>query len=600
MKKKQQQNQTISLQIMSGYLRIIILILVFGISIAISMLMIQSDYLTVLHYNNNNAAIQNVIVSHYNWRDKLNATIQTSDALIESGPADKCSFEIWLTSIDEKDIANTQVKNALDAAIIPHEEAHKIAESILSLSKTNMEEALVRYQNEIIPKADEIFKYLYIMSDTYSLSAQTTSKQLELKILAVLILLVLSTVIVIIYSLFYGKKIAYKISHPLIIISQWAEALSLGDTNLNLDKLTISDKDTSSEVHILIEAFKIMNTNIKENVTVMNRVAEGDMTAFVNIRSNNDSLGKNMYHMVQTNNMIFQDILQVANTVANGSVEISKASHTLAEISTIQARSVQSLSDTVHKAKISVTETTTNTRIAEEITKRITDIALQSTEKMNMLSDSVLDIASASTEVSTVIKAIDSIAFQTNILALNAAVEAARAGVAGKGFAVVAEEVRNLATKSAEAVQNSEQLILDTIEKANQGKEKVLEVSEVLASVISEINLIVKIIHTLSAASEEQLKGIEQINKEILLISESAQGNAAISEESSSASFEMSNHAENLRESIKVFNLREKTGNSAYIPPEKKDDLEFIKKANEAYCLSKQTGTYNNEYITLD
>ena len=600
MKKKQQQNQTISLQIMSGYLRIIILILVFGISIAISMLMIQSDYLTVLHYNNNNAAIQNVIVSHYNWRDKLNATIQTSDALIESGPADKCSFEIWLTSIDEKDIANTQVKNALDAAIIPHEEAHKIAESILSLSKTNMEEALVRYQNEIIPKADEIFKYLYIMSDTYSLSAQTTSKQLELKILAVLILLVLSTVIVIIYSLFYGKKIAYKISHPLIIISQWAEALSLGDTNLNLDKLTISDKDTSSEVHILIEAFKIMNTNIKENVTVMNRVAEGDMTAFVNIRSNNDSLGKNMYHMVQTNNMIFQDILQVANTVANGSVEISKASHTLAEISTIQARSVQSLSDTVHKAKISVTETTTNTRIAEEITKRITDIALQSTEKMNMLSDSVLDIASASTEVSTVIKAIDSIAFQTNILALNAAVEAARAGVAGKGFAVVAEEVRNLATKSAEAVQNSEQLILDTIEKANQGKEKVLEVSEVLGSVIAEINLIVKIIHTLSAASEEQLKGIEQINKEILLISESAQGNAAISEESSSASFEMSNHAENLRESIKVFNLREKTGNSAYIPPEKKDDLEFIKKANEAYCLSKQTGTYNNEYISVD
>ena len=600
MKQRSTQNskqKNIRSQIMSGYLRIIMLIALFGLSVIISLLMMRSNYLKLVNHNTNTYDIQNIIISHYDWLDSLNISLQTNTKFTKANDPNECSLGIWLQSIDEKDTNTEELKNAIDAVVKPHEEIHKIAENILEIDKTNHDAAFQLYVNEIEPKTNDIIANFHIMSDIHSLASDHNSVVLNKLITFAIILLVTATTTVVIYSFLYAQKISDKISQPIIKVSEWAKALSLGRDDLNLDDYN-SEYSKILEVNLLIESFKGMNNNIKENVRVMNKVATGDMTAFVNIQSDKDSLGKNMYHMVQTNNMIFREILEVANIVASGSLEISKSSFSLAKLATGQASSVYLLSNTIQQAKESIVETTNNTIIAEQTAKRITDIAHKSSEKIQILLDSVINISNSSKQVSSVIKTIDNIAFQTNILALNAAVEASRAGESGKGFAVVAAEVRSLANQSAEAVKISEQLIEDSIIKSNEGKRNAVDVSEVFASVISEINTIVDIVHTLASASESQLCGIDQINKEIINISDAAQGNAAISEEASSSSMEMTNHAEKLQKAIKTFNLRDKKDNCAYIPPEKANDLNFIEKANRAYELSKQSGTYDNEYIS--
>ena len=600
MKQRGTQNskqRNIRSQIMSGYLRIIILIALFGLSVIIALLMMRSNYLKLVNHDANTYEIQNVIISHYEWLDSLNVSLQTNTKFTKANDPNNCSLGIWLQSADEEDTSTDEIKNAIDAVVKPHEEIHKIAENILEISKTNHDVAFELYVNEIEPKTKDIIANLHIISDSHSLAADHNSSALNQLITFAIILLITATTTVVIYSFLYAQKISNRISQPIIKVSEWAKALSLGRDDLDLDDGT-SEHNNIQEVNLLIESFKGMNNNIKENVRVMNRVAAGDMTAFVNIQSDKDSLGKNMYHMVQTNNMIFREILEVANIVASGSVEISKSSFALAKIATGQASSVYMLSNTIQQAKNSIVETTNNTMTAEETANRITDIANKSSEKIQVLLDSVINISNSSKQVSSVIKTIDNIAFQTNILALNAAVEASRAGEAGRGFAVVAAEVRSLANQSAEAVKISERLIEDTILKSNEGKQHATEVSEVFASVLSELNTIVEIIHTLASASESQLGGIDQINKEIINISDAAQGNAAISEEASSSSMEMTNHAEKLQKAIKTFNLRDKKDDCAYIPPEKANDLNFIEKANHAYELSKKSGTYNNEYIS--
>lgn len=594
---KKAKSCNIHTQIMSGYLRIIILILGLGVLVSGGLYVIRSDYFTVMHYQENNDDIQNVVSAHYEWLEELNISIQTGAEFTGSQDASTCSFGQWIEQVSEKDLEESNVSEALKEAQIPHEEIHSSIESILKLSENDVDKAFDQYVKEISPKTKEVIKYLNVMSEGYAAASKRASNQLERIIIEVLIAITLGTIIAVGYSFWYARSSANKIAKPVLMVTSWAKDLSLGMNDLDVTSITI-DKKTPEEVKTLVDSFKQMNENIKENIKVINRVAAGDMTAFVNIRSDQDTLGKDMYHMVQTNNMVFQNILDVAQMVANGSTEISQSSFHLADIATTQASSVEKLSATINAAKESIMQTTDNTKIANGITKVITEIATQSNEKMAVLVDAVTNIAEASEQISTVIKTIDAIAYQTNILALNAAVEAASAGAAGKGFAVVADEVRNLANRSAAAVKLSEELIKDTILKSKEGKENATDVFQVFGSIIKEISAIVIIMDQLSGSSKMQLGGIEEINKEIIRISDAAQGNVAISEEASAASLEMTENAEKLQAAIRTFNLRKRKDKGAYIPPEKANDENFIKKANEAYVATKKTGNYGTGYIT--
>jgi methyl-accepting chemotaxis protein len=164
-------------------------------------------------------------------------------------------------------------------------------------------------------------------------------------------------------------------------------------------------------------------------------------------------------------------------------------------------------------------------------------------------------INESSKKIVDIITVIDGIAFQTNILALNAAVEAARAGEQGRGFAVVAGEVRTLAQRSAAAAKEIKALIGDSVDKVGAGTKLVDQAGNTMSDVVASIQRVTDIMAEISAASQEQTSGIEQINQAVSQMDNVTQQNASLVEEAAAASEALQSQAAKLAELVSVFRI---------------------------------------------
>jgi methyl-accepting chemotaxis protein/methyl-accepting chemotaxis protein-1 (serine sensor receptor) len=160
------------------------------------------------------------------------------------------------------------------------------------------------------------------------------------------------------------------------------------------------------------------------------------------------------------------------------------------------------------------------------------------------------EIHAQSGKIAKIVKAIDEIAFQTNILALNAAVEAARAGEAGMGFAVVADEVRNLAQRSAQAARETSALIEESIAKSNDGKSKVDLVALAVREIIGEAAKVKALVDQVSTGSSQQAQGTVQISRAITQMEQVTQQTAANAEEGAAAAEELTAQSGALKEIV--------------------------------------------------
>jgi len=232
-----------------------------------------------------------------------------------------------------------------------------------------------------------------------------------------------------------------------------------------------------------------------------------------------------------------------AEQVSSASSQVASSSQSQAEGASQQASALEETSSSLEEMAAQTRQNAENSEQADRAMKDAAKMVESGVASMERMSAAISEIKASSGETSKIIKTIDEIAFQTNLLALNAAVEAARAGEAGKGFAVVAEEVRNLARRSAEAAQNTAELIEKSQENADNGVSVTEEVSRQLLSIQESSVKVNALISEISAASKEQAQGIEQVNTGVSEMDKVVQQNAADSEESASAAEELSSQA---------------------------------------------------------
>jgi methyl-accepting chemotaxis protein len=294
-------------------------------------------------------------------------------------------------------------------------------------------------------------------------------------------------------------------------------------------------------------------TNISDE---LNSVADGDLTVKVEKLSDNDVMAKALLNMIDSLNSMFGDISQTTAQVTGSSKQIADSAQTLAQASTEQNTAVELLSASVSEVAQKTRDNADLAGRAATLANTIKQNAEKGSQQMDEMMTAVQEINQAGQSISKVIKVIDDIAFQTNILALNAAVEAARAGQHGKGFAVVAEEVRNLASKSAEAAKDTGNLIANSTEKAELGFRIAGETAASLAEIVSGINESAQIVSEIANSSAQQSAGIAQVNQGIDQVAQVVQQNSAIAEESAASSEEMSSQSVILERLIARFKLK--------------------------------------------
>lgn len=500
--------------------------------------------------------------------------------------AEKCAFSKWEENFNGRKIKDADVQDAFDKAMSLHNELHRMYNENKDVTMETDTQAAVALVSEINAVFEEFSDNMNVVTEYYKYRSEINYDGARLQIM-------FSCIITALLAIFTPKKIgkAFKqlgedIATPVNAVAEWATELSLGS-----DKLDFNHESTNiTEINQMIDAFQSMANGIEENVRVVQRVAEGDMTAFVNIRSSKDSLSKNLYKMVQTNDLMFNEITEIANQVASGADDIANASNSLATNCTQQIQSIADFKEAVTRTVGLINDNVEKIGKSKELTGEIKGEVALSSEKMSQLLKAMEDISESSNKIFAVISTIEEIADQTNLLALNASIEAARAGEAGKGFAVVANEVGSLAAQSAEAAVASRQLIEDTISKANIGNRITNETSETFHKIVESIDSIYRFNDEMNEAGQQQKKKMNEIEGEIKSISDAVDTNAAISEETAASCDLLDANANRLREAMGKFNLRKREPGKAYIPPEKQDDEEFKKIAQDNYDKAVKAG----------
>lgn len=382
------------------------------------------------------------------------------------------------------------------------------------------------------------------------------------------------TIILVIVFVILGSIIAIMVSgqivKPIVYCCDRIKALSMGDVSSTVEVIHRKD-ETGVLSASTADLVKNLNRMISDIERILTAMAEGKLN--VDTETNAKAYVGDFSELITAAKRINKEfgdamsrIEEAADQVSAGSDQVSAGAQGLSQGATEQASSIEELAATITEISAKTDDNLADSIKAKESVDSTAKLMQEANTQMQSMTDTMGRISTASENIEKIIKAIEDIAFQTNILALNAAVEAAKAGEAGKGFAVVAEEVRNLAAKSQDAVKSTASLIGESSNAVQEGIRISGETAQTLEKVLVASQEVSAIVSKVAEASEMQSTSIQQVTVGIDQISSVVQNNSATAEESAAASEELNSQAQLLKSLVGRFEISsEEDGTGAEI-----------------------------------
>lgn len=347
-----------------------------------------------------------------------------------------------------------------------------------------------------------------------------------------------------------------RIAAPIRYAGKMTERMAQG----NFDG--ISGYRSKNEIGAILDSLNGTAAAIRdmiEDITQqLNSIAKGDFTSVpkkeytgafaplgLAIREINDSL-----------NCLLAEINASSSQVALGAQAVSNEAAGLASGALHQDQLVQSLEEAMEAMSAKIRDNEEKAAAGRSLSAEMTHDVSRNQMEMDKLMEAMQEISRMSEDISRVVKVIDDISFQTNILALNAAVEAARAGSSGKGFAVVAEEVRNLATKSADATRQTAEMIEQTVAAVNKGAKEAQMAAAALEQVVDKTIRVDQYMEEIAQNSAEERTSMEHVKENIDGIAEVVAGSSRSAQNSAASSEELSSMSDTMLGLIKRFRLK--------------------------------------------
>ncbi|WP_372376135.1 methyl-accepting chemotaxis protein [Xanthomonas axonopodis pv. cajani] len=315
------------------------------------------------------------------------------------------------------------------------------------------------------------------------------------------------------------------------------------------------------DFRIMVESLnQLMSTadgNLQSLSALLQSIAAGDLTArmsgdfrgvFAQMRDDANATASQLAQIVG-------NIQQSAVSINAAATEIAAGNQDLSQRTEQQAANLEETAASMEELTSTVKQNAESARQANQLAIGAARVASEGGDVVGRVVDTMSGIEASSKKIADIISVIDGIAFQTNILALNAAVEAARAGEQGRGFAVVASEVRTLAQRSSGAAKEIKDLIDDSVQRVAEGSALVHSAGKTMGEVVASVQRVTDIMGEISAASQEQSAGIEQVNQTITHMDETTQQNAALVEEATAAARSMEEQAVQLTDAVAIFKI---------------------------------------------